>query len=138
MPRLLGGESGIELGYVEYSNPGETTASTVADGVPFATPVTKQVVVGNRPIKVVITCEEATNSVAGNQTYLVLLQDGVNLGNPAFYTPSVAAHLGRIYMERRLSLAPGSYTFSLNKKVSGGTGTYMSFGYKITMQVIQC
>lgn len=116
----------------------QTTAVGTADGEAFSPAITTgAIAVGSRPIRVRGHCEYAAIDTLGASAYLVLLQNGVNIAN-GFFRASVANDVGAITVETVLNLAPGNYTFTLNKKRTAGTTTYMAFGYHTMLSVTEC
>lgn len=126
----------VELGYAELSAD-QTTTSTAADGVAFSPDLTVTAVVGSRPIVVEAGFEIVTNSGAGGSTLIHLMQDGVKIGTGTGRSGAANEAIA-CRVKRRLSLAAGTYVFTLNKAVSAGTGTFfVSFGSKGYLQVVE-
>lgn len=125
--------SGRELGYVDGTGT-QSTTSTATDGEAFSPAFSVTVTVGSRPIVVEAVSEYSSSNTSTAQAFLVLMQDGVNIGN-SYFRASAINDFGLILLRRRLSLTAGTYTFSLNKRASSGTASYANFGYKIMLHV---
>lgn len=113
---------GIELGYVETST-GFTTTSTAAGGV-AVTGLSVTVIVGTRPIDVVVRAD--TWKVDGTPLggALLLNIDGANQGVIA---SKISPNYDPLLMRRRLAPAAGSHTYAIfAKNVSAGTLTLIA------------
>lgn len=117
---IVAAPRGTEIGYAEMTVDQTTTSTTT---VPFSPPISITVEVADRPIVVIGQYEFVSHSAAGGTTSLDLLQDGAVIASGGGKS-GAANEIVFCAVRRRLSLAPGSYVFSLNKRVTTGTGTY--------------
>lgn len=98
-----------ELGLAESTLATQTTSSTTPVD---ATGLSVTVVVTDRPIVIEAACS-CRHAAVGGIVVLQLVQGASTVVQVAQATSAVANALNQIPIKRRLSLAPGSYTFKL-------------------------
>lgn len=106
--------SGRELGYAENLTTFALTATSYTDITGVAVTFT----VVSRPVVLIAGCGQIQNTTAGAQSILLAITDSSDVAQVVGTSYHSAQNLqGNITIRRRLSLAPGNYTYKLRGRL---------------------